>query len=430
MNPSARRVAIIGGGPAGLMAAEVIAAAGIGVDVFDAMPSVGRKFLLAGRGGLNITHAEPFIDFVSRYGSRSPHIEPLLEAFGAQSLRDWVHGLGITTFVGTSQRVFPSEMKAAPLLRAWMARLRGLGVKFHAQHKWQGWQDRQDGGGGNQQLKFDTPNGPALHMAQHTVFALGGASWSRLGSDGAWVNLFSNRGITVAPLQSSNCGFDVKGGWSDHLRTKFTAAAFKQIKLRFSDSQGVPFDRQGEFVLTETGVEGSLIYAVSARLREQINAQGSATFYLDLLPAKSALQISQQFESGRGSQTLSHFLNGKFGLKGVKLALLYELLEKSVLQDDRQLAVALKALPITVVATRPIDEAISSAGGVRFEALDSHLMLRDHPGVFCAGEMLDWEAPTGGYLLTAVIASGWVAGKGVLRLLTDHPVQRRLTTQS
>ena len=416
MNPRTHRVAIIGGGPAGLMAAEVIATAGVGVDVFDAMPSVGRKFLLAGRGGLNLTHAEPLKDFVSRYGQSSPHIGPLLEAFGAQPLRDWVHGLGITTFVGTSQRVFPSEMKAAPLLRAWMARLRGLGVKFHARYRWQGWQDRQDGATNNQ-LIFETPNGPVLHEAQHIVFALGGASWSRLGSDGTWFDLFSNRGIAVAPLQPSNCGFDVKGGWSDHLRTQFAGAAFKQIKLHFSDLQGAPFDRQGEFVLTETGVEGSLIYAVSARLREQINTRGSAIFYLDLLPAKSSLQISQQFESGRRSQTLSHFLNSKFGLKGVKLALLYELLEKSVLQDDRQLAVALKALPITVIATRPIDEAISTAGGVRFEALDSHLMLRDHRGIFCAGEMLDWEAPTGGYLLTAVMASGWVAGKGVLRLL-------------
>ena len=410
------------------MAAEVIAAGGIGVDVFDAMPSVGRKFLLAGRGGLNLTHAEPFNDFVSRYGLRSAQIEPLLADFGAKRLRDWAHDLGITTFEGTSQRVFPSEMKAAPLLRAWITRLRGLGVKFYARHRLQSWQANQDlmlsalqTAPASHRLIFDTPDGQVLREAQQVVFALGGASWSRLGSDGAWVDLFSSKGIAIAPLQASNCGFDVQGGWSGYVRSKFAGAAFKQIKLSFSDLHVQRFDRQGEFVLTDSGIEGSLIYAVSARLREQINAQGSATFHLDLLPAKTPLQISQQFESGRGSQTLSHFLRSKFGLQGVKLALLYELLDPSVLRDDVKLAVALKALPVTVIATRPIDEAISTAGGVRFEAMNNDLMLKDYSGIFCAGEMLDWEAPTGGYLLTAVMASGWVAGRGVLRQIHEDP---------
>ena len=412
MTTSPNRVAIIGAGPAGLMAAEVIASAGVGVDVFDAMPSAGRKFLLAGRGGLNLTHAEPMDAFVSRYRERSADVQSMLKQFSPQQLRDWVHGLGITTFVGTLQRVFPSEMKAAPLLRAWISRLRSIDVKFHTHHRWQGW-DSED------RLLFNSPSGPLTLAKRPTVFALGGASWARLGSDGAWVRAFSKKAIAIAPLQAANCGFDVLGGWSTHLRSKFAGHAFKQIKLRFDnaddgDSDGAQFDRQGEFVLTDTGIEGSLIYAVSAALREQINRQGSATFYLDTLPSKSAGDVTRQFESGRGSQSLSHFLNSKFGLKGVKLALLYELLDPAILRDDYRLALALKSLPVTVIKTRPIDEAISTAGGVCFDGLDAHLMLKAHSGIFCAGEMLDWEAPTGGYLLTAVMASGRLAGRGVL----------------
>jgi len=397
-----KRIAVIGAGPAGLMAAEVLSAAGATVDVYDAMPSVGRKFLLAGKGGLNLTHSEQFDSFVMRYGARRPQIEALLRQFDAQALREWAHGLGIATFVGTSGRVFPTDMKAAPLLRAWLHRLRAAGVQFHMRHRFRGWTAQGA-------LRFDTPQGEQLASADATVLALGGASWSRLGSDGAWVPLLEERGVALAPLAPSNCGFDVRHGWSEYFASRFAGQPFKSVAIRFG-----AFHRQGEFVATATGVEGSLVYAVSAMLRDEIAANGFATFELDLLPAKTEDQVRAEVAHPRGSRSLSSHLKSRLHLDGIKLALLHELLPKDDINDPARLASAIKGLPVTVVAARPIDEAISTAGGVRFEALDENLMLRDVPSVFCAGEMLDWEAPTGGYLLTACFASGQAAARGVL----------------
>ena len=396
-------VAVIGAGPAGLMAAEVLAAAGVQVDVYDAMPSAGRKFLLAGKGGLNLTHSEPFEMFASRYGARRPQVEPLLRRFDAQALREWAKGLGVDTFVGTSGRVFPAEMKAAPLLRAWLHRLRAAGVRFHMRHRFLGW---AVGGA----LRFATPAGESEAAAEVVVLALGGASWPRLGSDGAWVALLQERGVAVAPLLPANCGFDVRNGWSDHFAARFAGQPFKSVAIRFGS-----FHRQGEFVATATGVEGSLVYAVSAPLRDEIQERGSAVFELDLLPARSAAQVLAEVAHPRGSRSLSSHLKSRLKLDPIKLALLHELLSKEELHDPARLAAAIKALPVAVAAPRPVAEAISTAGGVSFEALDENQMLRAMPGVFCAGEMLDWEAPTGGYLLTACFATGRSAAQGVLR---------------
>ena len=410
-----KQVAIIGAGPAGLMAAEVIAQAGHQVDVYDAMPSVGRKFLLAGIGGLNITHAEEFENFITRYASQGGGAERVarwLEAFSPMQLREWVQALGIETFVGTSQRVFPSEMKAAPLLRAWLARLRSQGVKFHARHRWQGFS--KDGA-----LQFTLPQGEMQIKPDATLLALGGASWARLGSDGAWAAWLQARGVKVEPLQSANCGFDVKLPWSALLQEKFAGQPIKPVALQFSNSQSETFKRQGEFVLTQTGVEGSLIYSASRAIREEINAQGSATIHLDLLPAFSADKVLAEVSHPRGSKSLSAHLKSRLNLQGIKTALLYELLSKEQMQDAQQFAQAIKALPITLGAARPIDEAISSAGGVAMDALSDSLMLKALPGLFCAGEMLDWEAPTGGYLLSACWASGRVAGRGAVAYLRN-----------
>ncbi|OPF63766.1 MULTISPECIES: TIGR03862 family flavoprotein [Hydrogenophaga] len=406
-------VAIIGGGPAGLMAAEVLSAAGVPVSLYDAMPSVGRKFLLAGKGGMNLTHSEPADRFAGRYGERRQQIEALLADFGAGDVRAWALGLGIDTFVGSSGRVFPTDMKAAPLLRAWLQRLRhpaggGPGVRFHMRHRWLGW--AVDG----RTLRFETPSGEQQVQARAVVLALGGGSWARLGSNGAWVPLLAARGVAVAPLLPANCGFDVAGGWTEHFRSRFAGQPFKNVAIRF-ESEAVPvFERQGEFVATQTGVEGSLVYAASALLRNQIVRAGEATLELDLLPAWTAERVQREVAHPRGSRSLSSHLKSRLGLDGIKTAVLYERLGKDAMNDPAQLSRAIKALPLPLVAARPIDEAISSAGGVLFEALDSGLMCEQLPGVFCAGEMLDWEAPTGGYLLTACLASGHRAGQGVL----------------
>ncbi|WAE62794.1 TIGR03862 family flavoprotein [Stutzerimonas sp. R40042] len=403
--PSSFRVAIIGGGPAGLMAAEVLGQAGVNVDLYDAMPSVGRKFLLAGVGGMNITHAEDYAAFVSRYAERAGDLRPLLDAFSPDALREWIHGLGIDTFVGSSGRVFPTDMKAAPLLRAWLKRLRENGVRIHTRQRWLGW----DAEGA---LRLAGPEGESLIEADATLLALGGGSWARLGSDGTWVPLLEARGITIAPLQPANCGFEV-AGWSAHLREKFAGAPLKTVSLALPGEA----PRKGEFVLTAAGIEGSLVYALSAPIRNRINRDGAATVLLDLLPDRTLTQVASALARPRGSQSMAKHLHRQLKLDGVKAALLRELTDAATFQDPQALAAAIKALPIRLVRPRPLDEAISSAGGVPFEELDEGLMLRRLPGVFCAGEMLDWEAPTGGYLLTACFASGRAAAEGMLRWL-------------
>ena len=395
-------VTIIGGGPAGLMAAEVLSQAGIQVDVYDAMPSVGRKFLLAGVGGMNITHSEAFPAFLARYGERAANLAPLLRSFGADELCRWIHELGIDTFVGSSGRVFPTDMKAAPLLRAWLKRLRDGGVAIHTRHRWLGW--NADGS-----LKIASPAGEHAVRPAATLLALGGGSWSRLGSDGAWMLALEQRGVTLAPLQPSNCGFDVQA-WSELLVSKFAGAPLKNVALGLDDE--VP--RLGECVITATGIEGSLVYALSASIREAINQHGSATLHLDLLPGRPVDKVLQALGKPRGSRSMAKHLHSQLGLDGVKAALLRELTPADAFADPARLAQAIKALPITLVKPRPLDEAISSAGGVVFSGLDENLMLRSVPGVFVAGEMLDWEAPTGGYLLTACFATGYRAGLGVL----------------
>ncbi|WCR45394.1 TIGR03862 family flavoprotein [Stutzerimonas stutzeri] len=406
--PSSFRVAIIGGGPAGLMAAEVLGQAGVNVDLYDAMPSVGRKFLLAGVGGMNITHAEDYAAFVSRYAERAGNLRPLLDAFSPDSLREWIHGLGIDTFVGSSGRVFPTDMKAAPLLRAWLKRLREKGVRIHTRQRWLGW----DAEGA---LRLAGPEGESLIEADATLLALGGGSWARLGSDGTWVPLLEARGIAIAPLQPANCGFEV-AGWSAHLQEKFAGAPLKTVSLALPGEA----PRKGEFVLTATGIEGSLVYALSARIRNRISRDGAAEVLLDLLPDRTLAQVASALARPRGSQSMAKHLHRQLKLDGVKAALLRELSDAATFQDPQALAAAIKALPIRLVRPRPLDEAISSAGGVPFEELDEGLMLRRLPGVFCAGEMLDWEAPTGGYLLTACFASGRAAAEGMLRWLRDH----------
>ena len=390
---------VIGGGPAGLMAAEAMAQAGIDVQVFDAMPSVGRKFLLAGVGGMNITHSEAYPQFVARYAERQGEIEQLLRGFDADALRQWIHDLGIETFIGTSGRVFPTDMKAAPLLRAWLKRLRDQGVVIHTRHRWLGWND--DGS-----LRIAYPQGELHVHADAVVLALGGASWARLGSDGSWQPLLSERAVDISPLRPSNCGFEVQG-WSALLVDKFAGAPLKNIALSMPGMT----PRKGEFILTAQGVEGSLVYAWSAQLRQAIERTGHAQLLLDLLPDKPVDKIAQALAKPRGSRSMAKHLHGQLGIDGVKAGLLRELTTPATFTDPQALAQAIKALPITLISTRPLDEAISSAGGVRFEALDAGLMLRAMPGVFCAGEMLDWEAPTGGYLLTACFASGLQAGR-------------------
>ena len=344
-------------------------------------------------------------------------------------MRAWAHGLGIDTFVGTSGRVFPTDMKAAPLLRAWLHRLRHPtepqaeegGVRFHMRHRWLGW--AADG----HTLRFETPQGEVDVTADAVVLALGGGSWARLGSNGAWVPLLAARGVKLAPLLPANCGFDVASparsamtntvGWSEHFTSRFAGQPLKSVAIGYTASTGQAFQRKGEFVATQTGVEGSLIYAASSLLRDDLLTHGHATLRLDLLPDHSPERVLAEVSHPRGSRSLSSHLKSRLGLEGIKMALLHEILSKDELNQPAQLATAIKSLPLRLVAARPLDEAISSAGGVPFEVLDDALMLQALPSVFCAGEMLDWEAPTGGYLLTACFASGKVAADGVVNWL-------------
>ncbi len=410
VNEPALKAIVIGGGPAGLMAAEVLATGGAQVDLYDAMPSLGRKFLMAGKGGLNLTHAEAHELFLVRYGTRRSNIEPLVNSFGPDALREWVRGLGLETFVGTSGRIFPAGMKAAPLLRKWLHRLRETGARFHVRHRWLGWN-------GDGELRFATPNGEHSVRADVVVLALGGGSWARLGSDAAWVPLLEQRGVRIAPLLPANCGFDI--GWSEHFRSRFAGQPLKSVVASFTDRAGVTHRRQGECIITDTGIEGGLVYALCAPLRDAICAKGAAIMHLDLLPGREPQRVLAEITHPRGAKSLSTHLQSRLGIKDVKAGLLREVMPKADITDPVRLAAALKELPLRLVAARPIDEAISTAGGVAFEALDEQLMIRALPGVFCAGEMLDWEAPTGGYLLTACFASGHAAGAGALAWLTE-----------
>jgi uncharacterized flavoprotein (TIGR03862 family) len=398
-----RSIAIIGAGPAGLMAAEALSQSGVPVDVYDSMPSVGRKFLMAGKSGLNLTHSEPFEQFVARYGSRRKWIEPMLKEFGADELRAWAQELGIETFVGTSGRVFPVNMKASPLFRAWLKRLQNNGVTIHTRHRWTGW--NQD-----QSLRFETVDGEKSIKADAAILALGGGSWRKLGSDGAWVDWLEQAGVKVEALKSSNCGFDV--AWSEFFKEKYHGQPLKSVVLSFES-----FRQQGEFVVTKNGVEGSLIYTCSALVRDAIAAHGTTNIQLDLAPNLTREDVLKKLSKPRGSKTMASHLEKTVGIKGVKAGLLREFISKDDFGSMERLADAIKNLALPLVAPRPIDEAISSAGGVIFEELDEHLMLKKLPGVFCAGEMLDWEAPTGGYLLTACFSSGRVAGQGALKWL-------------
>jgi uncharacterized flavoprotein (TIGR03862 family) len=412
-------VVVIGGGPAGLMAAETARAAGLEVDLYEAKGSVGRKFLIAGKGGLNLTHSESRPGFDARYRERSAQVGRWLDGFDAAALRDWARGLGVGTYVGSSGRVFPLDRKAAPLLRGWERRLRDSGVRFHVQHRWLGWDP--DGA-----LRFDTPEGNGLIMrADAVVLALGGGSWPQLGSDGSWQALLQARGVDVAPLQSANCGFDID--WSAFFIQHHAGAPLKHVIAHWHDADGHAHARQGECVVTETGIEGSLVYALSADLREAIARDGNTALQLDLAPERDVESLRAAFAKPGHRRSLGERLRRIAGLDAVKVALLHEVADKAQLTDPETLAHTIKRLPLRLLRPRPIAEVISSAGGVRLEALDDKLMCKALPGVWCAGEMLDWEAPTGGYLLTACFASGRLAAQGAVEYLAVGAAQAAIT---
>ena len=416
---SSKRIAVIGAGPAGLMAAEQIALAGGTVEVFDAMVTAGRKFLLAGVGGMNITHAEDYSTFVTRYGKARHHLQPILDDFPPEQVREWIHHLGIDTFVGSSQRVFPTDMKAAPLLRAWIHRLKMQGVVFHHRYRWVDWEST-----GNQiNCHFVTAEGNTQQTFDAVVLALGGASWKKLGSDGLWFQQLQSKGINLNPLQPSNCGFDV--AWSDHIKQRFAGTALKHIALSLTDVEGKAWRKTGEIVISEYGIEGSLIYALSAPLRDllcqhqqaQLETSHAPALWLDWLPTTDQQTLLKKLQSSRKGASLANMLRKQLALPGICLALLKDCCPDLHMYDMESLASALKAMPLSPLNPRPIDEAISSAGGVSFTAVNHDLMLTSCPGLFIAGEMLDWEAPTGGYLLTGCFATGKRAGCGVIRWL-------------
>ncbi|MBX3495448.1 MAG: TIGR03862 family flavoprotein [Parvibaculum sp.] len=397
-------VAIVGGGPAGLAAAERLADIAE-VHVFDAMPSLGRKFLLAGKSGLNITHGEDFETFLTRFGAAREKLEPALRGFTPGDIKQWAAELGVETFAGSSGRIFPKAMKASPLLRAWLRRLADAGVTFHRRHKWNGWTSEGE-------LKFETPDGELPFRADAAVLALGGASWPRLGGDGAWTQLLRAHGVTVNPLRPSNCGFDV--AWSPHMAARFAGVPVKSVTLSFGERS-----LRGDFVVTKYGVEGSAIYALSAELREAAERDGRAVLTLDLAPDRDIERLTRELSRPRGKNSLANHLRKAAGIDGARAALLRECIDSLVFDDAALLATAIKALPLTLIRPRPISEAISSAGGIALDELDEKFMLRKLPGIFCAGEMLDWEAPTGGYLITACLATGRAAGDGAREWLAE-----------
>ncbi|MDR6303726.1 hypothetical protein GGQ85_001420 [Nitrobacter vulgaris] len=401
------QAAILGAGPAGLMAAEVLARGGVRVTVFDAMPSAGRKFLMAGRGGLNLTHSEPLPQFLARYGAAVPYLKPAIDAFTPEALRKWADDLGQPTFVGSSGRVFPKALKASPLLRAWLKRLDSLGVTLALRHRWMGW-DR-DG-----RLKFWTPDGERMVAADATIMALGGASWPRLGSDGAWVEQLASRGIAMSLLRPANCAFTV--AWSGFFRDRFEGQPLKNVALSFG-----PHTVRGEVLITRDGIEGGGIYALSAMLREHINVAGNAVLHINLRPDVPTDRLAVRLNVPRGKQSMSNWLRKAAGLAPVAIGLLQEAAIASGQQSGTMpppaLAASIRAVPITLTGVAPIARAISSAGGIAFSELDGDYMIRRLPGVFAAGEMLDWEAPTGGYLLQASFATGAAAGRGALKWL-------------
>ncbi|PKO10256.1 MAG: aminoacetone oxidase family FAD-binding enzyme [Chloroflexi bacterium HGW-Chloroflexi-2] len=396
---------VIGGGPAGLMAAEHLASQGFSVEVFDAKPAVLRKFLVAGKGGLNLSRDEDFEIFLSRYGNRAKELGPFLRAFGPTELRTWMQNLGFETFVGSSGKIFPNAMQSVSLRRTWIQRLEQQGIRFHLNQRWLGWDQENN-------LVFQSKFDNVIARSDAVILALGGASWPTTGSDGTWVAILQQQGIDISPLKPANCGFDVN--WSDYFRDRFQGTPLKSVVIHFQPTTGEPVQRLGEFLITHYGVEGSLIYAFSAAIRDEILKNGQAIIHLDLAPDWSIEQLATRLSRPRGSRSMSSHIEKSVGIHGVKANLLWEYLPRAVFNDPKHLAAAIKSLAVPLVAPRPIEEVISTAGGVRFEDLDDHLMLKKLPGVFCAGEMLDWEAPTGGYLLTACFSTGLAAAVGVV----------------
>lgn len=393
-----KQIAIIGGGPAGLMAAEVLSSSGHRVTVYDSMPTVARKFLLAGKSGLNITHSEEFDHFADRFGAASPRLHAALSSFKPDDVRAWAEGLGTETFVGSSGRVFPKAMKASPLLRAWLARLEAQSVSIRTRHRWSGF---TDGG-----LAFETPEGRKVVEHDAVLLALGGANYPRLGSDAAWVEWLRGKAIDIAGFQPANCGFDV--AWSASFRERFAGAPLKAVTAT-SDAGTIP----GECVISQVGIEGSLVYAHAAALRDRLTRDGKAAIVIDLAPGRTPERLSRDLSRQDPKASFSNRLRKGAGIEGAKTSLLRELADPAILSEPESLARLIKALPVPLLRPRPIAEAISSAGGIRWSELDDGYMLKKLPGIFVAGEMIDWEAPTGGYLLTACFATGRTAAKGM-----------------
>ena len=409
MSSPSNHVAVIGAGPAGLMAAEVLAQGGAYVVVYDAMPSAGRKLLMAGRGGLNLTHSEPLPQFLARYREAMPHLKAGIETFPPQTLRDWSEALGQETFVGSSGRVFPKAFKASPLLRAWLRRLGSTNVKLSLRHRWTGWDEQG-------RLRFHAPDGPQVVAASAAVLALGGASWPRLGSDGSWAEALAAKGVKISRLRPANCGFTIN--WSDIFRDRFQGQPLKGIALKFG-----PHNVRGEAIVTRSGIEGGAIYALSAELREAIDKSGAAMLHIALRPDLNIDGLIAKVSAPKGKQSLSNFLRKAVNLSPVAIGLLQEAAKASGVSlasmSPADLANLINAVPIELAGTAPIARAISTAGGIAFDELDTDFMIRRLPGVFAAGEMLDWEAPTGGYLLQASFATGAAAGRGALRWLSE-----------